>query len=155
MRIRLFFLMAVMAVAASSCQNSSDVETSEHEAQSSVRAADTEAIYEIRNYHFKPEHLDEYKTWVVEELLPYISPKIDVVGFWVGTSDPPELRGVPLDELGSANVTWIIRWPSIEQRHEGMATVFSGPEWDDIFSRVPGGPESYLRMEARFSESLP
>ena len=120
----------------------------------SLNGQTSEAIYEIRSYHFEPTLLADYNTWIEDEGLPYISERIDVVGFWIDSSDPPEISGEPLDELGSANVTWIIRWPSIEARHEDMAAVFSTDEWEDIFSRVPGGPESYIRIEARFATSI-
>jgi hypothetical protein len=34
------------------------------------------------------------------------------------------------------------------------AAVLESPEWKDIFSRVPEGLRSYLRIEAKFTESL-
>ena len=111
-------------------------------------------IYEIRNYHFKPDLLDDYRAWAERDAIPYLSSKMDIVGFWITTSDEPELLGAPLDELGIANVTWVIRWPSLEERHQRMPAALSGPDWDDVFSRVPGGADSYLRLEAKFAEAL-
>jgi hypothetical protein len=32
--------------------------------------------------------------------------------------------------------------------------VLASPEWIDIFSRVPEGLPSYLRIEAKFTESM-
>ena len=111
-------------------------------------------IFEIRNYHFNPDLLDAYKDWARSEAIPYLSKQVDVIGFWVTTSDDPEIRGQAQDELGTANVTWIIRWDDLAQRNEQLPRVLSGPEWSDIFSRVPGGFASYLRIEAKFAESL-
>ncbi len=123
-------------------------------ASESSNGETADAIYEIRNYHFEPTHLADYKSWIEKEALPYISQRVDVVGFWIESSDSPEISGEPLDELGSANVTWIIRWESMEARNQERPAVFSTDEWKDIFSRVPGGPESYLRIEARFATSV-
>ena len=109
-------------------------------------------IYEIRNYHFKPERFDEYKVWAKDKALPFLKQKLDLVGFWAG--DDNEVNGAEMDSLGSANITWIIRWPDRATRDEQMATVFTGDEWAEIFKDVPGGMESYLRMEAKFTEDL-
>ena len=111
-------------------------------------------IFEIRNYHFKPDLLSAYKRWAGDEAMPYLSRELDVVGFWVSTSDEAEIRGEPHDALGVANVTWIIRWEDLVQRNSTQPQVFSAPEWEDIFSRVPGCVDSYLRIEAKFAESL-
>ena len=111
-------------------------------------------IYEIRNYHFDPNRLDAYRSWAEKEAIPYLSGKMDVVGFWITTSDETELLGNPHDELGIANVTWIIRWQDVEERHEQMPAVLSEPEWQDIFTRVPGGAESYRRIEVKFADAL-
>lgn len=107
-------------------------------------------IYEIRNYHFDPTLSGEYRTWARELATPHLRAHFDVVGFWVNTDIPPEISGKPLGELGSANVTWIIRWESKEQRDEQSDAVYSSPEWQEIFAKVPGGRASYLRIEAKF-----
>lgn len=111
-------------------------------------------FYEIRNYHFNPELLDAYKTWARTEALPYMSGQLDLVGFWANTDAAPEVGGETLDPLGSANLTWIIRWESAAARDETWAHIKADPAWQAIFSRVPGGTASYLRVEAKFAESL-
>ena len=72
-------------------------------------------IYEIRNYHFNPARLEEYKTWAKEKALPFLDRELDLVGFWANAGDS-EVLGEPMDILGSANITWIIRWPDRETR---------------------------------------
>ncbi|NOX50010.1 MAG: hypothetical protein GXP16_05665 [Gammaproteobacteria bacterium] len=116
-------------------------------------------LYEIRNYHFDPARLPQYKQWANSKALPFLQRELDLVGFWVNTDSPPqvleaETNNIAQDELKSANITWIIRWSNRETRDETMARVFSGEEWKGIFSTVPGGLASYFRREAKFTESL-
>jgi hypothetical protein len=110
-------------------------------------------IFEIRNYHFEPSLMQEYKQWAVARALPYIREHFDLVGFWVRTDDAPEVAGKALDELGSATVTWIIRWEDMTRRNEVMAKVFRTPEWQEIMKHNPG-VENYHRTEAKFAEQL-
>ena len=111
-------------------------------------------IYEIRNYHFDPDRFDEYKVWAREEALPFLRAHIDLVDFWVECGISPEITGPPLNALGSANITWVIRWQDKADRDARFGPLMAGPEWKEIFSRVPGGIESYRRMEAKFFESM-
>ena len=111
-------------------------------------------IYEIRNYHFEPSRFEEYKTWAKEQALPFLRKELELVGFWTKTPDPVEVLGVQTDDLGSANITWIIRWKDMEQRNQRMGEVFTSDAWAQIFKSVPGGLDSYLRRESRFAEEL-
>ena len=111
-------------------------------------------IYEIRNYHFDPQRLEDYKAWARDKALPFLDRELDLVGFWANTDADSEVNGAPMDDMGSANITWIIRWPDRATRDERMATLFSGDEWAKIFEDVPGGFDSYKRTEAKFTESL-
>jgi len=110
-------------------------------------------IYEIRNYHFDPARFEEYKAWAKSSALPYLDRELDLVGFWTTASDS-EISGAPMDALGSANITWIIRWPDRATRDAEFPKRMGTKEWAEIFSRVPGGIESYKRMEAKFTEAL-
>ena len=110
-------------------------------------------LYEIRNYHFEPALFDNYKTWAKEQALPFLNRELDLVGFWA-TNGESEITGAPMDEMGSANITWIIRWDDRAARDATMASVFTGEEWGKIFEHVPGGMGSYKRMEAKFTEDL-
>ena len=38
-------------------------------------------IYEIRNYHFRPDLIDAYKAWAKAEAIPHLVSQLDVVGF--------------------------------------------------------------------------
>ena len=110
-------------------------------------------VYEIRNYHFEPTLLEQYKAWAKSEAIPHLSQRMDVVGFWVNTQDAPQVNGEPQDSLGSANVTWIIRWSDLARRNDvwdGLAE----PTWQAIVSHVPGGRTSYRRIEVKFADAL-
>ena len=111
-------------------------------------------IYEIRNYYFDPARFDEYKAWAQDKALKFLDQHLDLVGFWVNNDQAPEIIGAEMDALGPANITWIIRWPDREQRDATMDTLFTGDEWGEIFKDVPGGLESYKRMEVKFTDAL-
>ncbi len=113
-------------------------------------------MFEIRNYHFEPTKFDEYKKWAETLAVPFIRGKMDVVGFWLNNEMAPEYAGsFPQDEkIGTANVTWIIRWQDKSQRDKAWEEFQSNPEWQAIFSQVPGGVESYLRIEAKFATEI-
>ncbi len=111
-------------------------------------------LYEIRNYHFRPDLLGAYEAWASGLAIPYLSKHVDVAGFWINTDDAPEVSGQPQDGLGVANVTWIIRWRDLADRAEGWPRATSGAEWEAILAQVPGGVSSYLRIEAKFARSL-
>ena len=74
-------------------------------------------LFEIRQYHFNPDLFEAYKQWAKTEAVPHLAKELDVLGFWVNTSDAPELKGEPQDQLGSANVTWIVRWQDLAHRN--------------------------------------
>ena len=111
-------------------------------------------IFEIRNYHFDPARFEDYKQWAREQALPYLQRELDLIGFWANSAEGTEVNGAPMDEMGSANITWIIRWPDKATRDENMGGIFATDEWNEIFANVPGGMDSYHRMEAKFTESL-
>jgi len=110
-------------------------------------------IYEIRNYHYEPSLINEYRAWATDRAVPYIKERLDLVGFWVNVDEPAQIGGKPLDELGSATVTWIIRWPDVETRHRVMGEVFGSDAWREIMSANPG-QENYHRTEAKFAEAI-
>lgn len=111
-------------------------------------------MYEIRNYYFKPELFEAYKAWAKSKALPYLKRELDLIGFWTNLPDAPQVNGQPMDDLGSANITWILQWQDLATRNEVMGKVFATPEWAEIFKDVPGGISSYLRMEAKFTEQI-
>lgn len=111
-------------------------------------------MYEIRNYYYKPELFEAYKAWAKSRALAYLQRELDLVGFWTNLPDAPQINGQAMDNLGSANITWIIRWKDMATRNEVMGRIFQTPEWAEIFKDVPGGISSYLRMEAKFAEQI-
>lgn len=110
-------------------------------------------IHEIRNYHFEPVRMAEYREWAEQHAVPYLRRDLDVVGFWISTDEPPLTSGRPLDDLGSANVTWIIRWKDMAERHLQWERAFSSDEWAAIMEHHPG-LEHYLRIESKFTEAV-
>jgi hypothetical protein len=40
-------------------------------------------LYEIRNYHYDPNHWAEYNKWSIEKATPFFKGKWDVVGVLV------------------------------------------------------------------------
>ena len=115
---------------------------------------EAQPIYEVRSYHIDPERLDEYREWISEDGLAYLRRELDVVGFWIDEGIEPEVRGETLDPMGPPNVTWIIRWPSKTDRDERLPQILGTPEWQEVFSRLPGGGANYLRVESRFLVGL-
>ncbi|MEM8486217.1 MAG: hypothetical protein AAF564_11760 [Bacteroidota bacterium] len=111
-------------------------------------------LYEIRDYHIAPEQLENYKMWITNHGLPHIRQHMHVVGFWLKGEGEAEVSGVPLDDLGAANVTWVIRWNSKEHADRTKEAVFGSRAWQDIFSRFPGGGEAYQRVNVRYFEGI-
>ena len=111
-------------------------------------------IYEIRNYHFDPDRIDDYREWATHLAVPHLKRELDLVGFWINSADEPTITGAPHDDLGTANVTWIIRWEDVESRQQGWDRVFLSDAWKEIFERVPGGRASYRRLESKFADEI-
>ena len=112
-------------------------------------------IDEIRNYHYDPAKFEAYKKWAIDEAVPFLKANLDIVGFWMDSGEPPELSGPRKMELplGSANITWIIRWNNMQERAEGHARVFQSKGWLDVWSHHPD-QNGYLQMEAKFHECV-
>ena len=112
-------------------------------------------IYEIRDYHYRPDLIDAYRKWATDAVV-VLRRKLDVVGFWVDDgANAPEITGTnPIDSpIGSANVTWIIRWESKAARDETMQRAFAGADWQEVWARHPD-PDGYLQVSARFMGAL-
>lgn len=112
-------------------------------------------MVEIRSYHYDPEKFDAYKQWALDEAVPFLKANLDIVGFWLDNGAPPEISGgKPMAmPIGTANVTWIIRWDHMDARSAGHKAVFGGAGWQDIWSRHPDA-DGYLQMEARFADAV-
>ena len=110
---------------------------------------------EIRSYHYEPEKFEAYKRWALDEAVPFLKANLNIIGFWLDAGIPAEVTGQRPSamELGSANITWIIRWDSKEARDEGLQALLESPGWQDIWSRHPDA-DGYLQMEARFTDEV-
>ncbi|WP_419942891.1 hypothetical protein [Candidatus Palauibacter sp.] len=148
------FLIGVTACASGESAESDSAAGEPAAAAAGNMAPQEGAIYEVRNYHFDRARFDEYAEVARGEYLRYLREHLDIVGFWIDSGIPAEVRGAEQDELGSANITWVIRWASKAERDEKLPQVLGTPEWGEIFAEVPGGGASYLRIESRFMESL-
>lgn len=112
-------------------------------------------MFEIRDYHYRRDLFDEYKKWA-EVAVVVLRDKLDVVGFWIDEGEiEPEIAGsAPIDSpIGTANVTWIIRWDSKEARDTIMQSAFSGEAWDAVMAKHPD-PNGYLQVSSRFMEEM-
>ena len=112
-------------------------------------------LYEIRDYHYRRDIFDAYKAWAEEHAVPVLRKHMDVLGFWIDGGIEPDITGTdPIDSpIGSANVTWIIRWASMDARNQGHKDVFGGAGWQDIWAKHPDA-NGYLQMEARFADEM-
>jgi len=110
-------------------------------------------LYEIRDYHYRRDIFDQYKMWAVSEAIPFLRANLDVIGFWIDSGFDAEIAGTsPIkSNIGTANVTWIIRWKDKETRDRELPRVLSSSGWRDIWSRHPDGG-GYLQTSARFMD---
>lgn len=114
-----------------------------------------QALYEIRDYHFEPERIDEYRDWAEEAAAVLGEGLLDLVGWWVDSGIPPRVQGAdPMEPRhGYPNVTWIIRWDDLGQRDAGWSAMWEDEGWQECWARHPG-PEGYLHMTSRFMHQV-
>lgn len=111
-------------------------------------------LYEVRDYHYRKDLFEEYKTWA-ERAVPVLKDLLDVVGFWVDSGAEPEVRGTdPMEPpIGQANVTWIIRWESREAREELLPKALGSDAWRKVWAEHPD-PGGYQQLLSRFMEAM-
>ena len=110
-------------------------------------------IYEIRDYHYLPEKFEAYKAWG-EEVVPVLKEILDVVGFWVDGGSESEVGGSnPNTPIGYANITWIIRWDSREQRDAEFGKRMSSDQWQAVWAKHPD-PDGYVQTLSRFMTQM-
>ena len=109
------------------------------------------AIVEIRDYTIEAASCDAYKQWAEELAVPWLKANLDIIDFWMDCGIEAEVRGSDphVSPNGQPNVTWIIRWPSIEDRRARFDATLSSPEWKAIWAKHPN-ENGYLHMNARF-----
>ena len=113
-------------------------------------------FYEIRDYHYRRDIFQDYKRWAEQLAVPVLRKHLDVVGFWLDSGSTPEITGSdPIESpIGSATVTWIIRWPSKQAREAGLARLVDAEDWKQVWAQHPDA-DGYLQMSARFMEETP
>ncbi len=111
-------------------------------------------MIEIRNYHIAADSYPAYKVWANAIAVPYLKQHLPIIGFWLNTDGEVEVLGEPMDSMGPANVSWVLKWQNMDERNEKMAAAFSGEEWDKVFAELEGGFDIYLRRETRFCEAV-
>jgi hypothetical protein len=112
-------------------------------------------LFEIRNYHYDPSKFEAYTRWGKGEAKTFLEAHLDIVGIWFDIGEPPEFGGedpTP-SQHGAPNVTWIIRWESMEHRNQGHKELSENQEWQEIWSRHPD-PNGYLHMQVTFAEQI-
>ena len=111
-------------------------------------------IVEIRDYTIEAEHFAVYKEWANKIAAPWLKSNLDVIEFWMDDGSEAEVAGSnpQVSENGQANVCWIIRWESREERETEFRKRMSHPEWQEIWSQHPC-PDAYLHMNARFMKA--
>ena len=110
-------------------------------------------LYEVRDYHYRPDIWDDYRKWATGEAIPFLKANMDVLEFWLDSGIEPEISGTkPVrSDIGSANVTWVIRWPDKDTRDREFAKVMGSEGWRDIWSRHPD-PGGYRQVSVRYME---
>jgi len=68
-------------------------------------------MYEIRNYHFRPDLFEPYKVWAKGEAMPYLATQMDVLVHLAGSLSPfgvcVRRQGVcPSRSSGMASPSW-------------------------------------------------
>ena len=111
-------------------------------------------LFEIRDYHYRPDLFDAYKAWA-EEAVVVLKDKMDVMGFWIDSGQAAEVSGTdPVSSpIGHANVTWIIRWENKTQRDELFPQAIASAEWQAVWAKHPD-PNGYQQMLGRFMEEV-
>lgn len=111
-------------------------------------------MIEVRDYHYDPSRLPEYRAWAAEAG-PWLRDRWDVDGFWVRGDEEGELFGadpVPSPH-GPANVTWVIRWSDRAERDAAWEALWQDDAWNDLWSRHPGF-DGYRQLSVRFMDEV-
>ena len=111
-------------------------------------------IFEIRDYHYQADRLEEYRVWAGEAVV-FLGERWDLLGWWMDSGAAPRIMGSDPMQLkhGLANITWMLRWDSIEERESAWEELWENPKWLDLWDRHPGF-EGYLQLAVRFMEEV-
>ena len=112
-------------------------------------------IYEVRDYHIRPDLFEAYKVWGAIAV-PVLRELFDVVGVWFDDAGlEPEIKGSdPINAaIGLANVTWIIRWRDKATRDVELEKAFQSDAWKAVWAQHPD-PGGYLQSSSRFMSAI-
>ncbi len=111
-------------------------------------------IYEIRDYHYEPDRLDQYRVWA-QEAVEFLGERFELLGWWLDAGIPERIMGSdPMEpKHGPANVTWILVWEDMEHREREWEALWEDPAWMETWGRHPGF-EGYLHMSVRFMDRV-
>ncbi len=112
------------------------------------------ALIEVRDYHYDPDRLDDYRRWAAEAG-PWLRARWNVSGFWVDGGEEGQLFGADPQPSphGPANVTWTIRWSDRAERDAAWDALWEDDGWNDLWARHPGF-EGYRQLSVRFLEEV-
>ncbi|MDX1511474.1 MAG: NIPSNAP family protein [Nitriliruptorales bacterium] len=107
-------------------------------------------LFEIRDYNYRPERIDDYRAWA-RGAVPVLAELLDLVGFWIDAGIEARVAGSdPMTPRhGHPKTTWVIRWQDMEEREARWEALWEEPSWQDQWSRHPGF-DDYLHMAVRF-----
>lgn len=112
-------------------------------------------MYEIRNYWIDPEHFEEWMNWFKTYTAPFFRKIMDIVAIYPSNDVPHAYSGFnPREDVTPANLTWILRWDSKEQRDKAWMGLRDNEEWQGILAERPGGAEYLKMIEAKFVDSI-
>lgn len=111
-------------------------------------------IFEIRDYHYDTDRLEEYRAWAGEAVV-FLGERWDLLGWWMDSGKEPRIMGSDPMELehGLANITWMLGWDNMKERESAWDELWEDSEWLALWDRHPGF-DGYRQLAVRFMEKV-